>query len=280
MKKIKEFVIMFFGVTILSAGVYFFKIPNGFVTGGVSGIGTILGSLLPFFSAATWISMLNVLLLLLGFVFLGKETGAKTIFCSLLFSAELSLCERIVPLSKPLTTEPLLELVYAILLTAFGSAILFNTGASSGGTDIVALILKKYTALDTGKALFCSDFLIAASSFFSFGILTGCYSLLGLLAKAFMVDGVIDNINSCKYVIVITGNPEPIEEYIMKTLHHGVTAAYAIGEYTGEEKKMLHTVCHRAEAVRLRRKIREIDPHAFVIITTSSEILGKGFREV
>ena len=177
MKRIKECLLLFLGVTILTAGVYFFKIPNGFVTGGVSGIGTMLGSLLPFLSAATWISILNVFLLLLGFVFLGKETGAKTVVCSLLFSAELTVCESIVPLSKPLTDEPLLELVYAILLTAFGSALLFNNGASSGGTDIVALILKKYTALDTGKALFCSDFLIAASSFFSFGILTGCYSL-------------------------------------------------------------------------------------------------------
>lgn len=122
---------------------------------------------------------------------------------------------------------------------------------------IVALILKKFTSLDVGKALLCTDFIIAAS--------------------AFIVDSVIDNLNSCKYFIVSTSKRDEITDFIIKTLHHGVTVNVATGEFTGEERFMLHTVCKRIEAITLQHKIRDIDPHAFTIITTSSEIIGRGF---
>ena len=157
---------------------------------------------------------------------------------------------------------------------------LFNANASSGGTDITALILKKYTSLDVGKALLAVDFFVAASSFLVFDIKTGLFSLLGLFAKAFIVDAVIENLNTCKYFVVITEKREEISSFIMENLHHGVTVNTVTGEYTGNEKTMIHTVCKRIEAIRLRNKIKEIDPHAFIIITTSSEIIGRGFRTV
>lgn len=283
MKKIaeqaKSVTVMTLGVIFLTVGVYFFKIPNGFSTGGVSGIGTLLGRLTPI-SPATWISAVNVLLLILGFLVLGRETGAKTVYCSLLFSALTYVCEIFVPLSAPLSGQPFLELVYAIILTAIGSALMFNCGASSGGTDIVALILKKYTSLDVGKALLCTDCIIAAGAFWVFGIETGLFSLAGLFAKAFLVDGVIESLNSCKYFVVITSMPDEVSGYIMKELHHGATVHEATGEYTGDKKYMVHTVCRRAEAIRLRRYIKEIDAHSFIIVTTSSEIIGRGFRAV
>lgn len=268
------------GMVLLTVGVYFFKIPNGFSTGGVSGIGTLLGTLCPRLSPATWISLINILLLLVGFVVLGRETGVKTVYCSLLFSGLTSLCEWLVPLSAPLTDQPFLELCYAILLTGCGSALAFNVGASSGGTDIVALILKKYSRLNVGKALLCTDFLIAAGAFYVFGIKAGLYSILGLFSKAFLVDGIIENINSCKYFVVITDHAAEVREYIIKEMHHGVTDSAVVGGYTHKVRTMLHTVCRRGEAVRLRRRIREIDPHAFIIITTSNEIIGRGFRSV
>lgn len=278
-KKVQEFTIITFGVLLLSAGVYFFKIPNGFSTGGVSGIGTILGKLTPL-SPATWIAVINAALLLVGFLFLGKSTGIKTVYCSLLFSGTTWILERVVGLTAPVSNQPFLELVYAILLTAIGSALMFNCNASSGGTDIVALILKKFTRMDVGKALLCTDFFIAASAFFVFDVQTGLFSLMGLLAKALLVDGVIENLNSCKYFIVITSKSEEISEYIIKTLHRGVTVNDAQGAYTGENKAMIHTVCKRIEAIKLRGRIKEIDPHAFIIITTSSEIIGRHFRSV
>ena len=278
-KKLKDFIFMSVGCVLLSVGVYFFKIPNGFATGGVTGIGTILGKLFPV-SPAIWIWILNIVLLLLGFLFLGWKNSFKTIYCSMLYSAITYILELYIPLSAPLTNQPLLELAYAMLLTAIGSAMIFNSDASSGGTDIVALIMKKYTSLDVGKALLVADSVVAMSSFFVFNIQAGLFSVLGLFAKAFLVDSVIESLNTYKYFIVITTKHEEISQYIIKTLHHGATVNDVVGEFTKDKKVMIHTVCKRIEAIRLKKSIKEIDPGAFTIITTSSEIIGRGFRNV
>ena len=281
MKKFSSFIIMTLGCILLATGVYFFKIPNGFATGGVTGIGTILAKFTsPGITAGAWIWILNIALLVLGFLVLGKETGFLTVYCSMLYSAITFVLEFILPVTSPLSNQPLMELVYAMLLTAIGSAMIFNTNASSGGTDIIALILKKYTSIDVGKALLVTDFIVAASAFVVFDIQTGLFSLLGVFAKAFIVVGVIESLNSCKYFVVITSKKDEIADYIINNMHHGVTVDSVIGYYTGDEKTMIHTVCKRIEAVKLRSKIKEIDPHSFIIITTSSEIIGRGFRSI
>ncbi len=278
---VKDFLFMTVGCVLLAAGVYFFKIPNGFATGGVTGIGTILARFTsPFISAGAWIWIFNIVLLLVGFLILGRETGILTVYCSMLYSAITFVLEFVLPVTAPLSNEPLMELIYAMLLTSIGSAMIFNANASSGGTDIIALILKKYTSIDVGKALLVTDFVVAASAFAVFDITTGLFSLLGLFAKAFIVDSVIESLNTCKYFVVITSKKHEIAQYIINTLHHGVTVDSVIGYYTGEEKTMIHTVCKRIEAVKLRSKIKEIDPHSFVIVTTSSEIIGRGFRSI
>ena len=131
-----------------------------------------------------------------------------------------------------------------------------------------------------GKALLAVDFVVSASAFWIFDIKTGLFSLLGLFSKAFIVDSVIEMLNTYKYFIVITSQRDEISDFIMKTLHHGVTVSSVVGGYTHENKTMIHTVCKRIEAIKLRSKIKEIDPHAFIIVTTSSEIIGRGFRSV
>ena len=277
--KLRNFIFMNIGCIFLSVGVYFFKIPNGFATGGVTGIGTVLGKISPI-TPAVWIWILNILLLILGFLFLGRQNTIKTIYCSMFYSLVTYLFELFLPLSEPLTNQPLLELTYAMLLTSIGSAMIFNSDASSGGTDIAALILKKFTSLDVGKALLTVDFVVAASSFFVFGIQAGLFSMLGLFAKAFLVDSVIESLNTCKYFVVITTKRDEISQYIIKTLHHGATVNSAVGEFTKDERTMIHTVCKRSEAIKLKRQIKQIDPGAFIIVTTSSEIIGRGFRSV
>ena len=277
--KFRNFLFMNIGCIFLSVGIYFFKIPNGFATGGVTGIGTILGKISPV-TPAVWIWILNIALLLLGFLFLGWKNSVKTIYCSMFYSALTYFFEFFIPISNSLTNQPLLELVYAMLLTAIGSAMIFHSDASSGGTDIAALILKKFTNLDVGKALLTVDFVVAVSSFFVFSIQAGLFSMLGLFSKAFLVDSVIESLNTCKYFVVITTKREEISQYIIKTLHHGVTVGDVIGEFTKEQRAMIHTVCKRAEAVKLKKKIKEIDPSSFIIVTTSSEIIGRGFRNV
>ena len=279
MKKFKSFFMMTVGCILLVLGVYFFKIPNGFVTGGVTGIATVLAKISTV-TPAIWIWGINIAMLLVGFLFLGRGNGIKTVYCSMFYSALTFVLEKFVPLNGPLTDQPVLELIYAMLLTSIGSAMIFNADATSGGTDIVAMIIKKYSSMDVGKALLAVDFVVAVSSFVVFDVKTGLYSMLGLFSKAFIVDAVIDNLNTCKYFVVITEKREEISEFIMKELHHGVTISSVVGEYTKDEKCMIHTVCKRIEAISLRRKIKEIDPHAFIIVTTSSEIIGRGFRSI
>ncbi len=277
---IKETFFLLCGMTVgslfMAIGVYFFKIPNGFSTGGVSGIATVLGGVTSLTSGQL-ILTINTALLVVGFVFIGKDTGWKTVFCSLAFSGFTRLLEIIIPLSHPLTDQPFLELAYAVLLTGIGSAILFYFNASSGGTDIVALILKKYTSLNVGNALLCTDFLIAASAFAVFGIKVGLFSLIGLFAKAFLVDSVIESFNVCKYFVIITQHPKPIVDYVINDMKRSATTFDAIGEYSHTNRKVIMVLCRRHEAVKLKKRTKEIDPYAFLTIQTTSEIVGKGF---
>lgn len=282
-ERLLHFLIINLGIILMATGIYFFKAPNGFATGGVSGISIILARL-PFsenfgITQSIYMLLINVVLLILGVILLGKKCGFMTIYCSIMLSLENMMFEKLIPLDAPLTESPLLELVYAVLLTGIGSALLFKYKASSGGTDIVALILKKYSSLNVSQALLVTDFLIAASSFIVYtSAEVGLYSLLGLFAKVFVIDDVLDSINLCKAFTIITTKSAEIDNFIINELHHSATTYRAEGAFTGEEKQVIITVCRRTEALKLRRVVKEIDPHAFIIITKTSEIMGKGFR--
>ena len=277
--KIKDFLWLTLGTLMVTIGVYFFKFPNNFSTGGVSGISVILGALIPGMSTGTLVLIINVTLLIVGFCVFGRSFGIRTVYCSMLMSLSIYILERVLPMEHPLTTQPMLELVFSVLFPAVGSAILFNIQGSTGGTDIVAMIFKKFTSLDIGKALFCTDFIIATLAGVVFGIETGLFSLLGLLAKALVVDSVIESINMSKYFTIVTHKPDEVIAYIKKELNRSATLVTGEGAYTHEGRKLILTVLNRAQAVRLRGYIRSIDPHAFIVITNTSQIIGKGFRQ-
>lgn len=285
LKSIRDFLVINLGLLMLAVGIYFFKAPNGFATGGVSGIGIILAHL-PFstelhITQSMYVLVINTVLLILGVIFLGKRCGFMTIYCSLAFSLENFLFETFIPLSAPLTDSPMLELVYAVLLTGIGAALLFRNNASSGGTDIVALILRKYTHLNVSTALLLTDLFVASSTFFVYSDITvGLYSLLGLFAKVFVIDDILDSMNMCKAFTIVTTKAREIDEFIVNEMHHGATVYKAEGVYTGEDKQVIITVCKRTEALRLRTRIKKIDPGSFIIITKTSEIMGKGFRDI
>ena len=274
---LREYGVLILAVLVLDAGVYFFKFPNNFSFGGVTGISIVLNRLMPW-SAGSYNFTINMLLLVVGFLFVGRDFGVKTVFVSVLSSTVLSLLERICPMSAPLTGEPVLELIFAIVLPAVSAAILFNVGASGGGTDIIAMVLKKHTSLDIGKALFCVDLLITIGACFVFDIQTGLFSFTGLMAKTLVIDGVIENINLCKYFTIICEDPKPICDFIHTKLNRSATVFAAEGTYSHTPRKVILTVMKRSQAVQLRNFIRRTEPHAFMMITNSSEIIGKGFR--
>ncbi len=285
----KHFLLINLGILLLTVGIYFFKAPNGFATGGISGLSIILAHL-PFSTAlgitqSMYMLTINTVLLILGVIILGRKCGFLTIYCSMFFSIGNFLLEEFLPIDKisgmpTLTEHPMLELVYAILLTGIGAALLFRYNASSGGTDIVALILKKYTNMNVSEALLAVDFIIAFSTFFVYGNVTiGLYSLLGLFAKMFVMDDLLDSMNMSKAFTIITTKPDEINKFIFDEMHHGATMYQGEGAYTHDNKKIIVTVCKRTEALKLRMRVKAIDPESFIIITKTSEIMGKGFRD-
>ena len=273
----KEFFWMNLATVMISVGVYCFKFPNNFSMGGVSGLSILLGKVLPVLSASSYNTIINVLFLILGFLMLDKSFGFRTVYCSLLSAGLIQVFSWVWPLTDPLTDQLMLELFFAVILPALGAAILFNIDASSGGTDIAAMILKKYTGLDVGTALLISDVAIAAAALFVFDATAGLCSLLGLALKSVLVDSAIESLNRRKAFFVITSDPEHVCDYVTHTLVRGATVWTAQGAYTHDVHHVVLTVLSRGQAVALRRHLKQVDPHAFMIVANSSEIFGKGF---
>lgn len=277
--RIKEFVMMTLGAALVSVGVYFFKFPNHFSMGGVSGLSVVLGQVVQvdWLTPSTFNSIINIIFLIVGFVVLDKGFGLKTVYCSLLYSGLTQLFEVLFPLSAPLTSNRMLEAFFAIILPALGSGILFNLNASTGGTDIAAMILKKFSGMDVGRALLASDIIVAAAGLFVFDIETGLFGLLGLALKSVMVDTVIESLNRKKALFIVTSQPEVATDFITHTLTRGATVWEGQGAYTHGMHWVILTVLDRGQAVFLRRYLREKDPGAFLLAANSSEIFGKGF---
>ena len=277
--KLKNFSLLTISTLIMAVGIYFFKFANNFTFGGITGIAVLVAKFLPI-SASDFSFVVNILLLIIGWIVLGKSFAEKTAYSTILLSISLSLLERIYPMSHPLTNEPLLELIFAILLPALGSAILFNIGASSGGTDVIAMILKKYTNVDIGKGLMISDLIFTLAGFLVFNVKTGLYSLLGLIMRSSLIDNFIESFNRSKYFHVVTSNATCICDFIQNDLQRGATIVNATGAFTGDDKYIILTVLSPSQAVKLRNFIKEHDPKAFLLISNTSEIIGKGFHSV
>lgn len=279
-QKIIFFLLLNGGLLLTALGIALFKTPNHFAFGGTSGVSIVLSTLFPKWNVGAFMWLVNGVLVLLGFLFLGIRSMGWTIYSSFALSFFVSVCEEIHPLAAPMTNDTLLELAYAIILPAVGSALVFNVGASTGGTDIIAMILHKYTSLEIGRALMLSDLGIVLIAAYIYGAKTGLYCILGLVLKCTVVDSMIESFNLRKVCTVISDHPNEVEDFIINTLHRSATEQEAFGAYTKAEKKVLMTVLTRSEAAHLRIFLRRIDPHAFMTIVNSSEIVGKGFRSI
>lgn len=279
MSKLCEYSLLAFATFLLAFGIYVFRFQNNFTFGGVTGI-SILISAVTDFTASDIVLVLNILLLFVAFAFLGREFAFKSICVTICYSLIIAALEKFMPMDSPVTDEPVLELIFAIMTPALASAIIFHFGASSGGTDIIAMIIKKYTGANIGTALLIADALTVVCSFFVFDIKTGLFSLCGFLAKSLVIDTVIESINLCKYFTIVCTNPEPICRFICEVLKRDATVYEATGAFTGSDKKVVLTVMRRSQAIQLRNFIKKEDPAAFIMITNTSEIIGKGFRVV
>ncbi|MBQ9620835.1 MAG: YitT family protein [Atopobiaceae bacterium] len=276
--RVKFFLLLNLGLILTALGIVVFKAPNHFALGGTSGISIIISTLNPGLPVGAIMWIVNAVLVVLGFIFLDRDSMGWTIFSSFALSAYVSLFEQLIPLSAPLTDDTLLELIFAVMLPGIGSAFVFNIGASTGGTDILAMILKKHTSLQIGTALLVADMGIVAWAAILYGPRTGLYCVLGLVAKALVVDQFIESVNTSKVISIIANDPQPIMDYIVRDLHRTATLRYERGGFSGRSFETIVTVLNRHEAAQLRNYVRSLEPNAFMTIVSSSEIIGHGFR--
>ena len=280
MRQIKSFFIITISTIIMAIGVYFFKFPNNFCFGGVTGAAVVFAKILPI-SASSFSFVVNMALLVVGFAFLGKSFALRTTYATILLSGLLVVFERAFPLKQPMSNEPMLELIFAIALPAIASALLFYEGSSSGGTDVIAMIVKKYAHVDDiGIALFVTDLIMIIIACFVFDIKTALYSFVGLTVKSFLIDAIIENIMLRKSIMITCDDKDAICHFITGELQKGATIVEATGAYTNEKRYLIFTTLTRKQAAVLRSFIHQNKLHAFISMSSTSEVFGKGFTSI
>ena len=224
-------------------------------------------------------SMQNMILLVVGLIFLGKKFAMTTGYASVVMSAELMFLEKFFPMHGSLSNQPMLDLLFAIALPAIASALLFNVGASSGGTDVIALIVEKYTHIHSiAVALFLTDLFMVVAACFVFNLYTALYSFVGLTVKSLVIDAVLERIKMCKAILIVCDDRKPICDFVMRKLMRGATYTPCFGAYTDKPHYIIYTTLTRREADQLQDFIHKQHLNAFMSMLSTTEVFGKGFN--
>lgn len=268
---VRELAILTGAVAIIAAAVYFFLVPSHASVSSISGLGIVLANFVPLpLSAITMI--LNVVLLVIGFLTCGREFGAKTVYTSILLPAFIGLFERIFPNLGSLTDSQELDVLCYILVVSVGLSILFNRNASSGGLDIVAKIMNKYLHMDLGKAMSLSGICVALSAALVYDKKTVVLSVLGTYFNGLVLDHFIFDHNIKRRVCIITGKEEELRRFIIEDLHSGATVYESYGAYNMQKRREIITIVDKAEYQKLMSYMNREDPQAFITVYTVSDI--------
>lgn len=268
---VRELAILTGAVAIIAAAVYFFLVPSHASVSSISGLGIVLANFVPLpLSAITMI--LNVVLLVIGFLTCGREFGAKTVYTSILLPAFIGLFERIFPNLGSLTDSQELDVLCYILVVSVGLSILFNRNASSGGLDIVAKIMNKYLHMDLGKAMSLSGMCVALSAALVYDKKTVVLSVLGTYFNGLVLDHFIFDQNIKRRVCIITGKEEELRRFIIEDLHSGATVYESYGAYNMQKRREIITIVDKAEYQKLMSYMNREDPQAFITVYTVSDI--------
>ena len=268
---VRELAILTGAVAIIAAAVYFFLVPSHASVSSISGLGIVLANFVPLpLSAITMI--LNVVLLVIGFLTCGREFGAKTVYTSILLPAFIGLFERLFPNLGSLTDSQELDVLCYILVVSVGLSILFNRNASSGGLDIVAKIMNKYLHMDLGKAMSLSGMCVALSAALVYDKKTVVLSVLGTYFNGLVLDHFIFDQNIKRRVCIITGKEEELRRFIIEDLHSGATVYESYGAYNMPERREIITIVDKAEYQKLMSYMNREDPQAFITVYTVSDM--------
>ena len=268
---VRELAILTGAVAIIAAAVYFFLVPSHASVSSISGLGIVLANFVPLpLSAITMI--LNVVLLVIGFLTCGREFGAKTVYTSILLLAFIGLFERLFPNLGSLTDSQELDVLCYILVVSVGLSILFNRNASSGGLDIVAKIMNKYLHMDLGKAMSLSGMCVALSAALVYDKKTVVLSVLGTYFNGLVLDHFIFDQNIKRRVCIITGKEEELRRFIIEDLHSGATVYESYGAYNMQKRREIITIVDKAEYQKLMSYMNREDPQAFITVYTVSDM--------
>ena len=270
-RNIMDWLIITLGVIIVASAVFFFMMPLNITVGSGTALAIVLSNFIPL-PVSVITMVLNVILLIIGFLLIGREFGAKTVYCALLMPVILWVYEQLLPNFQSFTGDPLLDVICYILVVGVGLAILFSRNASSGGLDIVAKLMNKYLRMDLGQAMSVSGILVAASGAICFDMKTVVISVLGTYFGGLVVDHFIFGINLKRRVCIISPKLEEITEYILHELHSGATINEIIGAYDRKPKREIITIVDKQEYKALMDYVKKVDPKAFITVYSVSEI--------
>lgn len=268
---IKDIAVLTLGTAIAAVAVFFFLIPSQAVISSITGLAIVLSNFIPF-SISSITFVLNIVLLVIGFLLLGKEFGAKTVYTSLLLPVMLGVLEKIFPNNQSLTGDATLDVVAYILLVSVGLSILFNANASSGGIDIIAKILNKYLRMDLGKAMSLAGMCVALSSAFAYDKKSVVLSVVGTYFNGLVLDYFIFGQNVKRRVCIISQKEDEVRDFILHELHSGATIYEAQGAYNMKKYNEIITIVDKNEYQKLMTYIEKNDPDAFVTVYTVSTV--------
>ncbi|WP_082235046.1 YitT family protein [Halobacillus massiliensis] len=279
-KKLLSFLLINIGALAVAVNVHFFLSPNDLATGGVSGLSIVLNKVFPGLTLGTLMILLNIVLFIIGIIFLGFQFGAKTIYASFALSFMVWGLETFFPISQPLSNDILIQLIIGQIIAASGMALVFHQGASTGGTDIIAMILNKYFSIDVGKGVLFSDIAIALSSAFLFGPAIGMYAFFGVILNGLVIDYALQQFDDNKEIVIISRRSDEVREFIVKHLGRGATIHHARGAFNKEDKEVITSIMNRKDYTKLKKYMLAIDESAFITVHSMNEILGQNFKRL
>ncbi|MBU3104269.1 YitT family protein [Clostridium gasigenes] len=275
-EELKSYVTITFGVVLVAIALVYFYAPNNLAAGGLSGVALIVNHLIPGITIGGMLFVGNSILYVIAFLIIGPEFGFKTIYASFGLSAIIWFMEKFFK-PQAITNDLMLASIFGTILVVIGMSIVFNANASTGGTDIIAKILNKYTTFNIGISLLMVDFLVTLLAGLIFGLDTGFYALLCVLGNGPMIDKLIGIFNAKKQITVVSDKNNEISNYIKNTLERGCTQLKASNMVDGTGKDVIYTVLEKKEIGKLKEFIKVIDKDAFLTVAHIEEVTGKGF---
>ena len=271
---IQDMAVITFATFIVAVAVYFFMMPNNLAIASIAGLAVVLQKFIPL-SVATISLVFNVGLLIIGFIFVGREFGGKTVYTSVILPIFVGIFGKLFPKYNGLTGDAFLDMICYIFIVSIGLSLLFNHNASSGGLDIIVKILNKYLHIDKGKAMSIAGMLVSLSAVFAYDTKTVVLSVLGTYLNGIILDYFLFGTNIKKKVCILSRKNEEIKKYILKNMHSGATLYKVIGAYNNEEHEEVVAIVNKREYGVLMQFIRRTDPDAFVTVSTINEVMYK-----